>query len=518
MKKEFNSYPFGSDQFKEEWRKETEQAEARKEAAETILRQLREARTPCRTAVFERGYIDKVYQDEFSAFYSKAFKSYPARCTRVHFFSDVITPEQLVALGEIPPGYLGYVVLRPSDLNKIGRTCLVPFIRRPGFEFINCRTNFSAHIFGHELQVEAMPFLQQDTHVGACAQAAIWMLARYVSRRFGYREFLPSEVNQLAKASIPLGRDLPADTGLITIQILNALKAMNLAGFMYNRQLVDMISSHFDERYPDESERLAIKLADITYRYIESGLPVILCMDDHAVVAIGHTYRNDQPVRFAIQRTPAFIIHNDSGGPYLHMPVFANKEQPEDPNVTHFSMEDVRSVIAVTPPEVTLKGEEAERIAVASLNKFLNHVPQDQEEKVYEYLARKHPQIREGLGQKEYRTYLVLSTQLQHELREAAREQTLSRDLAVPLIEADYPKYVWVTEVTSHALLQHEDMNARRCMGRILIDSTAPMRTRGALAIQFGGMLILFDRQNPGSEIVRHIEESVLLPQKIICP
>ena len=150
------------------------------------------------TVIIEDDYVDKDYQDEFTAFYSRAFKIYTQRCTRLHFFAkDIPTDTSFLDLGRFREQYLGFIVLRPTDLQKIGRPILKPFINDPNTEFVSCKAKFYSHIAGEKFTIDAMPFIQQDTQVGACAQAALWMVARYMSQRFGYREFMPGEINYL---------------------------------------------------------------------------------------------------------------------------------------------------------------------------------------------------------------------------------------------------------------------------------------------------------------------------------
>jgi len=322
-----------------------------------------------RTVVIEDNYVDKDYQDEFSAFYSRAFRVYPQRCTRLHFFAEDI-PENTSVLDLVKSRdqYLGFVVLRPTDLQKIGRTILRPFIRHPHAEFVCCKARFSAHIVGESFIIDAMPFIQQDTQVGACAQASLWMLARYMSQRFGYREFLPGEINHLAKSTRALGRPLPAEWGLDLGQMLDALAGMGYSAVVYARQNIEQCSVHIDKIFPvdpaapqDQQWRQkhmqqTAKLADITYRYVESGLPVILCTANHALVAIGHVYDYAVTARLAIERIPAFIVNNDAEGPYERIPIGSN-------NPDELSFLRINEIVVVVPPEVTLRGEEAEAMA-----------------------------------------------------------------------------------------------------------------------------------------------------------
>jgi hypothetical protein len=502
MKKVFNIFQFGSPDFYEHLRKVALPYKGNLTPINTILKQLASPVLGCKTAIFEKEYVDEDYQDEFAAFYSKAFKRYPHRCTRIHFFATSISPRTQTGFYRYKKDYLGFVILRPTDLQRVGRTILKPTIQSPDTQFITCKSPFLAHIYGDRFTVQAMPFIQQDTQVGACAQASLWMLARHMSQQFSRRKFLPSEINALAKANLALGRPLPAESGLTPIQILDALQSMGFPANMYMRENVDHCSHHIEAAFPItgktkkekeqaiERQRTA-KLADIAYRYIESGLPVILGTADHAIVAIGHSYDYTATGTVAIQRIPSFFINNDNTGPYQEMPLFKRKAR-------HLSFLDVQTVITVTPSEVTLKGEEAERMATECVEGILNETPiPNKSETFKDILPRVRPELRPWLLQRECRTYLIRSVHLQQEIRKNMKLSNIPRAVGNRLLVLDFPKYVWVTEISSPALLNHTNKRERRCLGCVIVDSTAPSRTAGVIAVHFADLFLAQARDDP---------------------
>jgi hypothetical protein len=409
------------------------------------------------------------------------------------------------------------MVLRPTDLQRVGRTILKPPVQSKHHQFITCQAEFSAHIYGDSFTLRAMPFIQQDTQVGACAQASLWMLARYMSQRFNCREFLPSEINMLAKANMAMGRSLPAESGLTALQILDALQGMGFPAVMYMRENMDPCSSHIELAFPEtgvtaeEKEaskelQRTVKLADIAYRYIESGLPVILGTADHAVVAVGHSYDHIAvSATVAIQRIPAFFINNDNTGPYQEMPLYAR-------NKNQLSFLDVRTVITVAPPEVTLKGEEAERMATECVDQFLEtQLDPAKPEKFKDIIPKVRPELGPLLLQLECRTYLIRSVQFQHELRLGMENSLTPREVGERLLVLDYPKYVWVTEISSPALLNKPDKGHRECLGCVIVDSTAPSRTAGVIAMHFADFFLAQDRDDPGKA------ERAVLPNTTPC-
>jgi hypothetical protein len=383
----------------------------------------------------------------------------------------------------------------------MGRTVLKPTLTDPDHQFIHCQAKFSTHLFGDEFEVRGMPFIQQDTQVGACAQASLWMVARYMSARFNLKEYFPGQINQMAKATFGLGRSMPAERGLNEWQMLDALQSMGFSAISYSRHDIEDCSPHIDDAFPvDESappqlkrdqqlQRNTAKLADIAYRYIESGLPVIFETHNHALVGIGHTYNSSLVAATAIQRIPSFYVNNDSAGPYQEMIIFSDK-----PGAKGLFFESIESIIAVLPPEVNLRGEEAEAMARTGFLKLL-------EEKingkitVRDLLTKKlRPDLEEPFKQLEYRTYLMPSFEFQREIKDTVRKRRFNLRLGQMLQQLDYPKYVWVTEVSSSMLLKSPKRHQRSCLGRVIIDSTSPAKTRGELAIHCGDLFYLLDR------------------------
>lgn len=503
MRKVFKIFPFNSRQFSEHLHKVALPYQGNVTPVNTVLQQLKGPTLGCKTAVFEEDYVDEDYQDEFAAFYSRTFKRYPHRCTRIHFFADSIPQRTQTGFRQYRKSYLGFMILRPTDLQRVGRTILKSPIQSRHSQFITCQAEFSAHIYGDDFTLRAMPFIQQDTQVGACAQASLWMLARYMSQRFNCREFLPSEINSLAKANMTLGRSLPAESGLTAIQILDALQGMGFPAVMYTRDNIDPCSHHIEGAYTiqgnteDEKKqaldiRRTAKLADIAYRYVESGLPVILGTADHAIVAIGHSYDHAaMSATVAIQRIPSFFINNDATGPYQEMPLF--KRTPGQ-----LSFLDVRTVITVAPPEVTLRGEDAERMATECIARVLEEQPDPKKPKKFkDILPLVRPELGPWLKQRECRTYLMRSVQLQQEIRRSMKLKNTPRAVGNRLLVLDFPKYVWVTEISSPGLLNQANRQQRQCLGCVIVDSTAPSRTAGVIAMHFADLFLARDRDDP---------------------
>jgi hypothetical protein len=511
MTKRFFVEEFGSAAFKKRLEQCALHYRGNLEPFSAILTAIANSPHACKSVLFEYDYVDKDYQDEYAAFYCKAFKQYKSRCVRLHFFSRAIPRRTKWNFGRYAEHYFGYVVIRPTDLQRVGRTVLRPTVTDPDRQFVHCSVECHAHILGETFTVAGMPFIQQDTQVGACAQASLWMLARYMSRRFGYREFLPSEINQLAKANMAVGRLLPAQDGLNPYQMLDALSGMGIPALFYSRDAFAQCSKHIMQAFPVDPTASAdlraaqqvlqntLQLADIAYRYIESGLPVILGTSSHALVAIGHTYDPSIQARISIERIPSFYVNNDNKGPYREMPIFAT-------SLSDYSFGQVDRIIPVLPPEVTLRGEEAETMARESIDELLNRVLPGPPPLNYRDFITQHinTALAGKLEKMEFRTFLQSSVEFQASMRQSMSCGNFDREVGRVLLQLAYPKYIWITEASSSVLLNHPDKKDRKCVGRVIVDSTAPAKTRGALALHIADFLQVIDRTTGKIETAIH--------------
>jgi hypothetical protein len=138
----------------------------------------------CTSVIIEDNYIDFDYLSEFSEFYSKSFKEYQSKCCRLHFFSgDCLVPIDLFASypekgNRLQENYLGFIIVRPLERAKIGRTVLRTPLNEGETSFSLCKSYFPVNLVGHELRILGLPFLQQEAKVSVCATAALWMATR----------------------------------------------------------------------------------------------------------------------------------------------------------------------------------------------------------------------------------------------------------------------------------------------------------------------------------------------------
>ena len=273
--------------------------------------------------VLEDPYIDRDYSADYLHFYAGTFRTYTRHCKRAHFFSDDVSSllrhprstEQLLQLRQVASrSYCGFCVIRPLPTAPIGRTVLQAKVRgRQDMEAtVTCRAEFEANLLGVDLEVTGTAYLQQDARVGACAQVSIWAGMRHMHARHGYNWVSVADITRLATPTAPdEATSLPAGSDFLASERM--LRAISEAGYQplcFRRNIAGAILP-----------------------YVESGIPVILGLNlgtevGHAVTVIGRVFATQaRPTDTAIDYVPAYIVHDDQGGPYMLLPV-------EDPATT----------------------------------------------------------------------------------------------------------------------------------------------------------------------------------------
>ena len=230
----------------------------------------------CRTVLSEKDYVDYDYRNEFSHFYSAVFTPYSNLCQRLHFFKDRIASVQELKDSQGNYDYLGYTVIRPTEVGKVGRTVLRPWVYNPNRDYHLCVSCYKAHIFGKEFSVTGTPFIQQDTMVMRCAQASIWTATRILSQEYSFLpRCLPYEITEAAtRYPSWLGRPMPS-SGLTLELMVNSLTQLGYSPLVYSK-----------ERIPQNMwDPVAI-----IYKHVESQIPVIVTVPNHAITIIGHTF------------------------------------------------------------------------------------------------------------------------------------------------------------------------------------------------------------------------------------
>lgn len=342
----------------------------------------------CKSVIVEKQYVDREHIRAYTHFYARAFPDYGKYSVRLHFFSVKLVRSDLRDLERIRirDAYLGYAVVRPLRVRKIGRTVIRPSVGNPRAEFHLADARFRANIAGSELPVEGVPFLEQDSRAAACASAAIWMSTQAASQRFELTSATSTEITELA-TGFNVGDAIYGSSGLRVNEMEHALRQIG-----YN-------PLHLAT--PDREAAM-----QALHPYLEGGLAPILLIrlvtDDayHAIVAVGHTYDvNAQPGRKAqvawrggpiefwrsSDWIDALIAHDDQRGLYRRVRFLAAPEAERlggtdkqsclveiDMTLDQFSgnagwpsseVAEIYAVLVPVPPGISMNGIEAEERA-----------------------------------------------------------------------------------------------------------------------------------------------------------
>ena len=457
----------------------------------------------CKAFVRETNYVDIHYRDEFSRFYSMVFKTHESSCIRLHFFKS-LSRDRLTRLcqdykdeEEFQKNYLGYCILRPIDAFRVGRTLIKPLHPYENY-FVLCKSEEPINLRGKQLIAEGSPFIQQDTQVGRCAQASLWMAVQYMHLKYGLQHYTPFQITECATRFFAYGRPIPSE-GLLELQLAEAIREMGYSPLYYN--LTTDTPLDYIKR--------------VIYHYIESEIPVILALRHpseyrHAALVVGHTFNPDprlcNPTEdshncySSVQWVDNFIVNDDSRGPYMTMPINRNESGTSDSSAyfpTPYSLENVDSVLVPLPPEVYMKGEDAELVAeglIAQLKEALC-----QSENTFAQILNEVSKVNDHTGSfltalsdndLVIRTYLKPSNNLKQWFREGAQQDLITPEVAEIYSAKKLPKYVWVTEISIRSEFTKEKPTDRLMYGEIVIDPTAHVYAPNWLIQHFPGLVI----------------------------
>lgn len=266
------------------------------------------------TMICQDPVTDKDFLAEYEAFYSKTFMNYDKKCKRLHFFS--IFPnenesaldflDRASSLAKTSNIYLGFVTLRPIRTCPIGPTIIAP---GEDCRYLKVCDKFLVTISGAEFSIEGTPFLQQDSSVGACVQASLWMALRAVRKKDQRPPYRISDITQAATSGSQFGRIYPNRDGINGQQLLAALNRFGYHSFgfkMVDWQVANKVeqatfaSALANVEPANDQDRIDAIKAQL-YPYVESGIPVVLeCNDQgagqqvkHAVLLVGHGWPVD---------------------------------------------------------------------------------------------------------------------------------------------------------------------------------------------------------------------------------
>lgn len=222
------------------------------------------------TMVIESDHVDRQYRDSYYSYFSQKYSDFERNCIRLAFFEGELKYTDFMSdMSTIRKDILiGTVVLRPLNVGNIGHTLLNPHKLKINGYIQTCK--FKIMICGRKFTIRAFPYLTQDNETMTCAETALFNLIQYYSEKYcEYRILMPSEILRTLEASY-YERVLPSQ-GVDDVHMAKVLQA-----------------GHFHPRlYPYKNEE-ADGFEELFYAYVESGIPFILGLPQHAVVCIGH--------------------------------------------------------------------------------------------------------------------------------------------------------------------------------------------------------------------------------------
>lgn len=234
----------------------------------------------------EYPYVDKVYRDSYYHYFSTKPNQYKRDCIRISFFNGEIKSEDFRnsdRKDKLAKKFLGFTILRPDEPHIIGRNVISPKALKNN-QFVSCQTEIKTSANGIKLSVNGFPHSSQDEETISCAETTIWSLMEYFSNKYPeYRPVLPSKIISTLN-SVTSERQLPSK-GLNILQMSFALRDYGFGTRIYSREV-----------YGIDFEKLISC-------YIDSGIPLIIAIDNrhagkigHALVCIGHNEVNDQDI------------------------------------------------------------------------------------------------------------------------------------------------------------------------------------------------------------------------------
>jgi hypothetical protein len=440
-----------------------------------------------RGVVVERDYVDVDHSRSYARFYAKSFQDHIKRTTRLHFFNCRLVRKNLVELDRFSQNYLGYVVIRPLRVRRIGRTALRPPPGQAGqYHFPTLSFGAKPHIAGFEMQVRTVPSIEQDARVSACASAAIWMATAPTVERFGLQSRTTAEITELA-TEIDIGARLVQSEGLTPDQMLRALRGMGYEpmkiGFNNLREAIETV-----------------------YPYVKSGIAPILLLrllnGYHSVVAVGHSYDSDQPTPLRVeygwtasdsirvwrswQWLPHFIIHDDQRGPYRPMRFISPSALLEylisagvDPRrLNAFEWQCPVQIDHEYSASLGGHPSDLRTATVAGLIGAVVPIPAGVSLSAAEAEMKVARVIRvwaQALGMVlpldlHLRTYLLNSTEFKARLVHA---EEMHPFLRASYLSKGMPHWLWVTEVAMREETLSSDPRAARIRGEILVDANS---------------------------------------------
>lgn len=288
--------------------------------------------------LIEDDYVDQDFLIDYSNYYVSCYHSYERFCKRIHFFTETagfkITKRQLTTVltkgseeeildftRKINQIYLGFMVIRPFDRRRIGRTCLKLSEFKLKNRFVLTRT-YVANLYGIPLTVESFAFQEQDEATAACASIALWSTFNYTGKRFQHAIPSPSEVTKLALSEASHAKKFP-NKGLSTEQMAVAITKIGLIPSIINTSDERTLKSHI---YAYLKANIPLICGLSVYDITKDGNVILGTKTFHAVTIGGYSFESalqrdslDDEICLYSDRLNSFYVHDDQLRPFAKM-------------------------------------------------------------------------------------------------------------------------------------------------------------------------------------------------------
>lgn len=428
----------------------------------------------------ETNYVDKVYRDSYYHYYSSKLNKYKRDCIRISVFDGEITNEDFRQPNkhtELQKKYKGFYVLRPTDPRIIGRSIISPTALKSN-NFLCCTTKFNTTVNSVKLIVNGFPHSSQDNETISCAETTLWAIMEYFSNHYTqYVPILPSKIiDTLTKVTSE--RQVPSK-GLNIQQMSYALKEFGFGTRIYSRS-----------QYGNDFESLISC-------YIESGIPLIIAMENrpagsigHALLCIGHERIKDAQIdglsnyifadenfkNIALAKNIKIYDFDGTNKPFVFVddnrPVYQTAQL--DNPALHYDNKwhncKITYFIAPLYPKIYLEAFEAKNYIMRFLITGPEPLKNDSEVLIRIFLA----------SSRSYKDSL-------------ATNETLQPDIKDILLETSMPKFIWVAELTTKELIKQKKAN-----GLVILDSTEAniFFNKPLIIAAFQDKLIIFDEKH----------------------
>ena len=408
--------------------------------------------------LIERNYTDKDYRSTYYHFYSHKGLRYRPDCVRLHFFDETVSfnASQLDldtsdSSGSLTDHYFGFMVLRPTGVNTIGRSVLTPDIRK-GASRYTVAASHKVHLLGHRLAIHGFPSMDQHVDIGVCAHAACWSILRHYSERFSiYREYLTHDITLLAQQFNPGG--INPSLGLEISQVERIFQAASTYPLIVAR----------DRNNKDDASFYRQLTA-----YLDSGLPLFAAMHDkgHAMAVVGYQWRTPVKtsiagMRYSWDEVEKLGIVDDNHLPYLSIPV----------NGGPYSAKDIDSFIVALPEKIFYPAHAFDKLVPTffKFGRFLQLPAEDQT--IIRY-------------------FITTSSKLREFVRNHASE--FDAQLIEAVMKLPFAQFLWIVEFATEAQWEIGQIS-----GRAIVDATASLTEINPLWV-FHGLerALVFGRQS----------------------